>query len=137
MSTKLDVATGAKDPSQQESRQTTKGKTLTASSSNCTTVLIDRHEVHFRPTCCDDLSAVQTNLDAAHAAASAVGNQDNDSTPVAAQGSGPGINKVHTLGPLQILGTSTARLSYIRALQSGSVEQNAPSAGNTNQKGDH
>ncbi|DBA85484.1 TPA: hypothetical protein ACH3X2_000430 [Trebouxia sp. C0005] len=55
----------------------------------------------------------KTNLDAAHAAASAVGNQDNDSTPAPAKGSGPGINK------------------------SGSVEQNAASAGRTNQKGDH
>ncbi len=44
---------------------------------------------------------------------------------------------VEVLGPLQMLRTSTARLSHIRALQSGSVEQSAPSAGNTNQKGGH
>lgn len=42
----------------------------------------------------DDPLVIQTNLEAAHAAASAVGNQDGDSTPAAAKGSGPNTNKV-------------------------------------------
>ena len=42
---------------------------------------------------------------------------------------------VEVLGPLQLLRTSTARPSHILALQSGSVEQSAPSAGNTIKKG--
>ena len=42
---------------------------------------------------------------------------------------------VEVLGPLQMLRTSTARLSHNLALQSGSVKQSAPSAGNTIKKG--
>lgn len=79
MSTKINVATGANDPSSQGKEDKQK----------------------------------KTNLEAAHAAASAVGNQDSDSTPAPAKGSGPNTNKT------------------------GSVEQNAPSAGKTNEKGDH
>ena len=138
MSTKLDVATGANDPSQQgKADKQKKVRRWKSCSCTCTTVLIDRYAVHFRPTCCVDLSAVQTNLEAAHAAASAVGNQDNDSTPVAAKGSGPGINKVHTLSSAAAVNHMHRNHYHIPALQSGSVEQNAPSAGNTNQKGDH
>jgi len=41
---------------------------------------------------------------------------------------------IEVLRPLQMLRTSTARLSHILALQSGFVEQSAPSAGNTKLK---
>ena len=49
--------------------------------------LVSRPELSFS-------LGVQRNMKAAHEAASAVGNQDNSSTPAAAQGSGPAISEV-------------------------------------------
>ena len=87
------------------------------------------------------LLLVQDNLEAAEAAAEAVGNKHGDSKPPAAQGSTPAIDEVHCCNMVVYIGPALRLLlaspNALHSLQSGSVQQDAPSAGRTNQKGDH